>query len=80
MAEYDKRTFPTDCRLSPNGQKSCINNVVVKADSVTPHAAFNSKTLNNDIALIRLREPAPYTGKYIYNSFYISLLLLSHLF
>ncbi|KPI92987.1 Serine protease easter [Papilio xuthus] len=61
MAEYDKRTFPMDCRLSANGQKSCITNVVVKAEKVIPHSGFNSKTLQNDIALIRLRESAPYT-------------------
>ncbi|XP_014367559.2 spaetzle-processing enzyme isoform X2 [Papilio machaon] len=61
MSEYDKRTFPMDCKTSADGQKSCITNVVVQAEKVVPHTGFNSKTLKNDIALIRLRETAPYT-------------------
>ncbi|XP_068632258.1 CLIP domain-containing serine protease B8-like isoform X2 [Battus philenor] len=61
MAEYDKRTFPRDCKVSTNGMSSCVNNAAVKAEKIIRHSAFDSRTLNNDIALIRLQEFVPFT-------------------
>ncbi|XP_075973757.1 phenoloxidase-activating enzyme-like isoform X2 [Anticarsia gemmatalis] len=61
LAEYDKRTFPKDCKLVLGQGQKCIENVVMKADDVTLHPQYQDAQLKNDIALIRLRGIAPYT-------------------
>nr|XP_021192156.2 serine protease 7 [Helicoverpa armigera] len=61
LAEYDKRTFPKDCKnVLGQGQK-CIENVVMKAEHVALHPQYDDTHLNNDIALIRIQGNAPYT-------------------
>ncbi|KAJ8728187.1 hypothetical protein PYW08_016572 [Mythimna loreyi] len=61
MAEYDKRTFPKDCKnVLGQGQK-CIENIVMKAEDVVLHPQYDDTHLNNDIALIRIQGFAPYT-------------------
>lgn len=63
LAEYDKRTFPRDCKnVLGEGQK-CIENIVMKAEDVVLHPQYDDTQLTNDIALIRLQGNAPYTGK-----------------
>ncbi|CAK1596227.1 unnamed protein product [Parnassius mnemosyne] len=61
LAEYDKRTFPRDCKLNFGGEKTCIENVIIYAENIVPHPEYDDKKLYNDIALIRLRGKAPYT-------------------
>uniref|UniRef100_A0A2H1VL19 SFRICE_031727 n=1 Tax=Spodoptera frugiperda TaxID=7108 RepID=A0A2H1VL19_SPOFR len=61
LAEYDKRTFPRDCKnVLGEGQK-CIENIVMKAEDVVLHPQYDDTQLTNDIALIRLQGNAPYT-------------------
>ncbi|CAB3224241.1 unnamed protein product [Arctia plantaginis] len=61
LAEYDKRTFPKDCKnILGQGQK-CLENVVIKSEEVVLHPQYEDSQLQNDVALIRLRNPAPYT-------------------
>ncbi|XP_041977909.1 phenoloxidase-activating factor 3-like [Aricia agestis] len=61
LAEYDKRTFPNDCIAAGEGRK-CIQNIVIPAQSVTVHPSYEETWLHNDIAVIKLRFPAPYTN------------------
>ncbi|KAJ8730068.1 hypothetical protein PYW07_017106 [Mythimna separata] len=61
LAEYDKRTFPKDCKnVLGEGQK-CVENIVMKAEDVVLHPQYDDTHLNNDIALIRIQGLAPYT-------------------
>lgn len=63
LAEYDKRTFPKDCKnVLGQGQK-CMENIIIKSEEVILHPQYEDSQLQNDVALIRLRNPAPYTGK-----------------
>lgn len=67
LAEYDKRTFPRDCKLNFRGERTCIDNVLVFADSIIRHPDYDDKKLYADIALIRLHGNAPYTGIFFYS-------------
>ncbi|XP_011558868.3 uncharacterized protein LOC105389458 [Plutella xylostella] len=60
LAEFDKRTFPTDCVATAEGRR-CVENRVTHADTVLPHPQYDDSRLQNDIALLRLRATAPYT-------------------
>ncbi|XP_059047256.1 coagulation factor IX-like [Achroia grisella] len=61
LAEFDKRTFPRDCKIVFGEGQKCIENIVLHAEEVTPHRNYDNNRLENDIALIRLRGSAPYT-------------------
>ncbi|XP_063533793.1 phenoloxidase-activating enzyme-like [Cydia strobilella] len=61
LAEYDKRTFPRDCMISPGEGRRCIENIAMRAEDVVLHPQYDDARLQNDIALIRLRGTAPYT-------------------
>ncbi|XP_013198641.1 uncharacterized protein LOC106141535 [Amyelois transitella] len=61
LAEFDKRTFPRDCKnILGEGQK-CVENIVIRAENFFPHPNYDNDRLFNDIALIKLQRPAPYT-------------------
>lgn len=63
LAEYDRRTFPKDCKhVLGHGQK-CVENVVMYAEDAIPHPQYDNNRLYNDIALLRLQGMAPYTGE-----------------
>ncbi|CAH0723359.1 unnamed protein product, partial [Brenthis ino] len=61
LAEYDKRTFPRDCKSVMGVGKKCIDNIVMHAEDVIRHPKYDDDRLHNDIALIRLHGYAPYT-------------------
>ncbi|KAM3961064.1 uncharacterized protein ACR2FA_004837 [Aphomia sociella] len=61
LAEFDKRTFPRDCKIVLGEGEKCIENIVMYAEDVNPHPDYDDNRLYNDIALIRLRGVAPYT-------------------
>lgn len=61
LAEYDKRTFPRDCKFVPGGGQKCIENIVMYAEEVILHPQYENEQLHNDISLVRLLENAPYT-------------------
>ncbi|XP_047995220.1 serine protease easter-like [Leguminivora glycinivorella] len=61
LAEYDKRTFPRDCMISPGEGRRCIENIAMRAEDVVLHPQYDDTRLQNDIALIRLKGTAPYT-------------------
>ncbi|CAH2037374.1 unnamed protein product, partial [Iphiclides podalirius] len=61
LAEYDKRTFPRDCKLNFGGERTCIDNVMMFAENIIRHPEYDDKKLFADIALIRLHGNAPYT-------------------
>ncbi|XP_049868792.1 spaetzle-processing enzyme-like [Pectinophora gossypiella] len=60
LAEYDKRTFPRDCKSSPEGM-TCIDNILVQGEGVVVHPNYDDMRLQNDIALVKLQENVPYT-------------------
>ncbi|KAL4704949.1 hypothetical protein ACJJTC_013406 [Scirpophaga incertulas] len=61
LAEYDKRTFPRDCKFVLSRGEVCVDNIVMQADKFILHPEYNDDQLLNDIALIRLRGNAPFT-------------------
>ncbi|KAG6445344.1 hypothetical protein O3G_MSEX003855 [Manduca sexta] len=61
LAEYDRTTFPKDCKNVVGYGQECIENIVIEAEEVVRHPLYDDDKLYNDIALIRLRENAPYT-------------------
>lgn len=77
LAEYDKRTFPNDCKSTRNGRK-CIENIVMYAEEIITHPQYENENLVNDISLIRIRGSAPYTGK-LFSSTTLSFQLLTRM-
>ncbi|XP_023941395.2 spaetzle-processing enzyme-like [Bicyclus anynana] len=61
LAEYDKTTFPRDCKYEIGRKPKCIDNVLMFAEDVIIHPQYDDDQLMNDIALIRLQGYAPYT-------------------
>ncbi|XP_034830835.1 melanization protease 1-like isoform X1 [Maniola hyperantus] len=61
LAEYDKRTFPKDCKYEIGQKPKCIDNVLMFGEEVILHPQYDDDQLHNDIALIRLQGYAPYT-------------------
>ncbi|XP_039754063.1 CLIP domain-containing serine protease 14D-like [Pararge aegeria] len=61
LAEYDKRTFPRDCKYDLGRKPKCIDNVLMFAEEVILHPQYDDEQLHNDIALVRLQGYAPYT-------------------
>ncbi|XP_063825431.1 phenoloxidase-activating enzyme-like isoform X1 [Ostrinia nubilalis] len=61
LAEYDKRTFPKDCKNVLGKGQVCVENIVMHAENLHLHPEYDDNRLHNDIALIRLRGNAPYT-------------------
>ncbi|XP_053607861.1 urokinase-type plasminogen activator-like isoform X2 [Plodia interpunctella] len=61
LAEYDKRTFPRDCKSVLGEGRKCVENIVMRAQNVIPHPNYDNDRLYNDIALIRMQRPAPYS-------------------
>ncbi|CAH0594200.1 unnamed protein product [Chrysodeixis includens] len=60
LGEYDVRQDP-DCEMS-DGRKYCAPKVTnMTIDSVVAHPGYTPQTLVDDIALIRLKEPADFT-------------------
>lgn len=49
----------------PGEGRKCIDNIVMEADNIIVHPQYDSVRLQNDIALIKLRGSAPYTGKFL---------------
>ncbi|XP_047989851.1 uncharacterized protein LOC125229114 [Leguminivora glycinivorella] len=56
LAEYNTRTFPTDCV-----GRQCVKNMVIHPDRIAKHPRYNRDELHNDIAMMRLSSAAPYT-------------------
>ncbi|XP_026753466.2 vitamin K-dependent protein C-like [Galleria mellonella] len=61
LSEFDKRTFPKDCKIVFGKGQKCVENIVMHAEDVISHPNYDENRLYNDIALIRLRGNAPYT-------------------
>lgn len=61
LAEYDKTTFPRDCKYEMGRKPICIDNVLMFAEDVVLHPQYDDDQLHNDIALVRLQGYAPYT-------------------
>ncbi|KAJ2944871.1 hypothetical protein O0L34_g1761 [Tuta absoluta] len=62
LGEYNKTNPGQDCVDLPSG-KECTTAISIPIDKVLPHEhyVFNMTSIANDIALIRLKELAPYT-------------------
>lgn len=45
--------------------RKCVENIVIKPENIIVHSQYDSVRLQNDIALIKLRTNAPYTGKFV---------------
>lgn len=41
----------------------CVENIIINAERVHIHPEYDDNRLRNDIAMLRLSENAPYTGK-----------------
>lgn len=53
-----------DCESAEGEEKVCADPPVdVPVDITVPHENYNSKTLENDIALVKLRRKVTFTGK-----------------
>ncbi|XP_073953478.1 serine protease SP24D-like [Choristoneura fumiferana] len=55
LAEYDTRTPSMDCISYSNGERKCVNNVVMNPEQIFRHPQ------GHDIAILRLRGIAPYS-------------------
>jgi hypothetical protein len=75
LAEYDKRTFPRDCKFMFSRGQVCVDNLVMHAEHFTIHPEYNDENLLNDVALIRLRGNAPYTGKTVERFRYYAIII-----
>ncbi|KAI5651638.1 trypsin domain-containing protein [Phthorimaea operculella] len=61
LGDYNKSHTGPDC-IQENGAEICSDGEVkIAIERMIPHAYYNSQTLNNDIALIKLAKMAPYT-------------------
>lgn len=56
LGEYDTRNRSIDCVSYGNGQRKCVNNVVMNPEQLIMHPQ------GHDIAMIRLKGIAPYSG------------------
>ncbi|XP_063635669.1 melanization protease 1-like [Cydia splendana] len=54
LGEYDRKSYPVDCV-----KNKCIKNKLVHPDKIVKHPEYNSVTVENDIALMRLQKRAP---------------------
>lgn len=76
LSEYDtsNRIDQRDCVTVLAGGRDCTDGaVVIPIEQTIPHPQYDpydKKTRKNDIALVRLKDPAPYTGKWI-TTYYI---------
>ncbi|XP_012551219.2 melanization protease 1 isoform X3 [Bombyx mori] len=61
LAEYDKQSFPVDCKMVLGVGQKCIQNLIMYGEDVIRHPLYDDNSLSNDIALIRLRGNVPYT-------------------
>lgn len=52
--------------MTSQGRK-CVDNVIMYAENVIRHPQYDDDGLLNDIALIKLRGNAPYTGEWIFS-------------
>ncbi|CAH0397854.1 unnamed protein product [Chilo suppressalis] len=61
LSEYDKRTFPKDCKTLLGRGEVCVENSVMQAENYVLHPDYDDDRLFNDIAVVRLQGVAPYT-------------------
>ncbi|XP_028027105.1 phenoloxidase-activating factor 3-like isoform X2 [Bombyx mandarina] len=61
LAEYDKQSFPVDCKMVLGVGQKCIQNLIMYGEDVIRHPLYDDNSLSNDIALIRLRGNVQYT-------------------
>ncbi|XP_047989285.1 melanization protease 1-like [Leguminivora glycinivorella] len=57
LGEYDRKSYPVDCV-----KQKCVKNRLVYPDKVVKHPDYDSTTVANDIALMRLQKRAPLTA------------------
>ncbi|CAH0723357.1 unnamed protein product, partial [Brenthis ino] len=60
LAQYNLKTFPKDCKFVM-GEEQCVENILIYAEEAIYHPNYYRDYLYHDIALLRLREHAPYT-------------------
>lgn len=64
LGELNLESNP-DCDVSPTETICADNFVDVLIEKVIPHENYNNITLENDIALIKLKRKLNFTGKYL---------------
>lgn len=63
LGEYDINSFPIDCKYVM-GNEQCVENILMYPEDAVYHPEHYSPNLYNDVALIKLRDYAPYTSKH----------------
>lgn len=62
LGEYDT-TKVIDCTETDGKGYECMPEIVaIPIEQIIPHPDYNPGSIKNDIALMRMKELAPYTG------------------
>ena len=62
LAEYDKRTFPTDLVETDGGGFDKIRQIRVKVERTFRHPGYNRTTRWHDIGIVKMDSDVEYTG------------------